>query len=400
MRVKAQDDPFDWLSETDIANPDDDPLPDFDWSTWQQEDWEKTYIEDYKHYYQQKEANKILHEAYLSANEQGIRMPQRYNGYTYDPEQEELYLETELEYSNRLEDWIENLESEYRPDELTEAGIDMALDILYLELEPILKVLKEKNAAILDQIIPEMGGIPVWDPVEDNMKENQEGKKNFQYWVKMAAESVLQNLFQKNAEGKYELQREKIELLKQVGMIRFLKMCIMDWEIMQSFTLEVPDEILSYAQTLQDVYESGKATFQAGKALYQQVNMLDTELNIPAQWEQLKALSTDIATNRLTIAEMVNKRKKILALTYRELAQRYQQYGEDLNQQLKEKDQLKMNEAERIKALQIANAYFDQSFRLQAKAEALLSESYKNSATANKDHYMVQQAIYERLKNY
>lgn len=55
-------------------------------------------------------------------------------------------------------------------------------------------------------------------------------------------------------------------------------MSVMDWEIMQTLALEVPDEILSYAQALQDVYESGKATFQAGKELYQQVNMLDTEL--------------------------------------------------------------------------------------------------------------------------
>lgn len=157
-----------------MSNLDSDALPDFDWSSWQQEEWEEAYREDYRHYYQQQAAGSILLEAYQYASGQGITMPQRYPEYTYDPEQEKRYHETESDYSNRLDKWIENLENE-----MTETGMDMALDILYLELEPVLKVLKAKNAALLDQILPQMVGIPVWDPVEDNMKENQEGKKTF-----------------------------------------------------------------------------------------------------------------------------------------------------------------------------------------------------------------------------
>lgn len=211
---------------------------------------------------------------------------------------------------------------------------------------------------------------------------------------------MLHNLFKKNVQGKYELQRERIELLKQVGMIRFLKLSVMDWEIIQSFTLAVPDEMLSYAQVLQEVYESGKATFQAGKALYQQVNMLDTELNIPGQWEQLEALSFDIATNQLTIAEIVSKRRKLLALTYRELAQRYRQYGDELHQKLKEKDQLKMNDAERIKALQMTGRYLEQSISLQAKAQQLLTSSYAALMTVQKDRYLWQHEDFIYLSNF
>lgn len=386
----AQDDPFDWRSEMDTLHLNDDVLPDFEWSNWGSEDWEEKFIEKYNHYYQSKEQKQLLDQAYQQATDQGFDMPQRHDDYTYDPEREKKVKEDETDYIQRLGDWVENME-----DELTETGMDLALELLYQQLEPMLKILKQKNAALLDIIIPQMKGVPVHDPIEDNVKENQEGKQNFKYWVKLAAENIMQSLFKKNAEGKYELQREKIALLKQVGMIRFLKMSAIDWEIMQSITLEVPDEVLGYARTLQDIYQSGTATFQAGRELYRELSTLNTELNIPAQLSQLKSLSKDIANNKLTVVEMVSKRKQLLALTYRQLAVRYQQYGEDLNRQLKQEETLRMTDTERIKALRIASDYLHESLRLQAKAEQLMADSFTYSEA--KENLVHQQTIYNKL---
>lgn len=57
-----------------------------------------------------------------------------------------------------------------------------------------------------------------------------------------------------------------------------------------------------------------------------------------------------------------------------------------------------MNDAERIKALQIANEYLNESIRLQAKAEQLLSTSYEDSN--EKDRYVEQQVLLRNLNNY
>ncbi|MDF9801311.1 hypothetical protein OKW21_006620 [Catalinimonas alkaloidigena] len=392
-----QSNPFNWLPEDgkDTLNLSDSLLEDFDWSDWQGKDWEKAFKDEYKHYYSKEGVDDMMNQAYQYANEQDITMPQHQGGITFDKEEEELLFESESDYYDRLNAWTENLN-----DELTQTGVDAALNILYTELEPMLKALKEKNSALLDKVIPQGRGIPVLDPLEKRAKKKQEGKKNFKYWVKLAAENVMQTLFKKNAEGKYELQREKIELLKQVGIIRFLKMSAMDWEIMQSLALEVPDEMLSYAHALQEIYQSGKATFHAGKDLYRQINLLDTELNIPVQYDQFQTLSTNMATNRLTLVEMANKRKKMLALAYRELAQRYRRYGEDLNQKLKDKDKLRMDDAERINTAEIANAYFHESLQLQSKAERLLSDSFINSVALMKDNYVKQKALFRRLEDY
>ncbi|MEK6480919.1 hypothetical protein WJR50_25480 [Catalinimonas sp. 4WD22] len=400
INLTAQDNqsnPFDWLPEDgkDTSNLGDSLLSDFDWSDWQGKDWEKAFKDDYKHFYSKEGADEMVYQAYQYANEQDITMPQHQEGITYDREAEEVYFESEADYYDRLNVWTENLN-----DELTQTGVDAALSVLYTELEPMLKALKEQNSALLDKILPQGKGIPVMDPLEKRAKKKQEGKKNFKYWVKLAAENVMQTLFKKNAEGKYELQREKIELLKQVGIIRFLKMSAMDWEIMQSMALEVPDEILSYAHSLQEVYQSGEATFHAGIDLYRQINLLDTELNIPVQYDHFRELSTNMATNRLTLVEMANKRKKMLALTYRELAQRYRRYGENLNQKLKDKDELRMDDAERINTAEIASAYLRESLQLQSKAERLLSDSFTNSDALMKDNYVQQKALFRRLEDY
>ncbi len=378
----------------DIDEIDGDGLDDFGWKDWGQSDWEDHFKDDYKHYYIKKNANKVRNQAYDLANEQGIEMPQRYGSLTYDPQEDTIYFESDDEYADQLNEFLEGLE-----DEVTEIGKDLALELLYTQLEPVLKVLKKKNAALLDIILPRAPGVPVIDPAEKAVKEKQEGKQNFKYWVKLAAENIMQNIFKKNAEGKYELQRDKIELLKQVGIVRFLKMSAMDWEMMQSFTLEVPDEVLDYAHSIQDIYQSGKTTFQAGKDLYRELTTFDTELLIPDKLDQLKDLTHKIATNQLTMTEMAGRRKKVLALTYRQLAKRYQQYADDLHDKLNEENQLKMSEAERIKASQIAQEYLSESMRLAAKAEELLSSSYQASNTVEKDKYVQQYAVFKKLEN-
>ncbi|MEQ9438070.1 MAG: hypothetical protein RIG62_03445, partial [Cyclobacteriaceae bacterium] len=195
---------------------------------------------------------------------------------------------------------------------------------------------------------------------------------NFTYWVKLAAENVMQNLFKQNAEGKWELQRENVRLLKEVGIIRFLKMSVLDWELAHALELEIPDELLRYTEGIQDIYQSGKSTFEAGKQLYQEISTLDTELPLPRSLGQLQEIATHTIINQFTLHEMVKKRQKVLALTYKQLADRYQEYGQDLNEKLQQDEALRMTDGERMKAHQIAQNYLQQSVELKAHAEQLM----------------------------
>ena len=368
---QAQDDPedpFDWRpDDTDESDFDEeDPTGEFDWKDWSKGDWNDEF-EEYKDYYKPEKAQEIRKQAYDQAEEQGINMPQRHGPFTFDPQTGEVVLESEQDYVNKLNGFLDGLE-----DELTAVGVDMALELLYVKLRPLLEVLQEKNALILDAIIPKFGGVIVLDPVEAETKEDKEGKRNFKYWVKLAAESIMQELFKKNAEGKWELQRENVRLLKEVGIVRYLKMSVLDWELAQALELELPDEILDYAEGLRAVYQSGKSTFEAGKELYQEVSTLDTELPLPTSFDQLKEITVSTVTNQLTMREMVKKRQKVLALTYKELAERYEQYAEDLNDKLRQDDALRMTDGERLKAHHIAQNYLQQSLDLKAHAERLL----------------------------
>lgn len=364
----AYSDPFNWRPE-DLDEPDfdeEDPVNEFDWRDWSKGDW-KDQFSEYEDYYKSDKAQKIRQQSYQQAEKEGINMPQRHGPLTYDPQTGEVTLETEEEYVDKLNEYLDGLE-----DELTDVAKDAALEALYLALEPLLKALKEKNSTILDAVIPRFGGVPVWDPVEENQKEKREGGRNFKYWVKLAAENVMQNLFKKNAEGKWEIQRENVRLLKEVGVVRYLKMSVLDWELAQALELELPDEILDYADGLRAVYQSGKSTFEVGKELYQEVATLDTELPLPTSFDQLKEITVSTVTNQLTMRAMITKRQKVLALTYKQLAERYEQYADDLNDKLRADDVLRMTDGERLKAHHIAQNYLQQSLQLKAHAERLL----------------------------
>ena len=402
LSLLAQDDPntpkdpFDWRSELKDENFDDkkDPLEEYEWKNWSEKDWEDEYKEDYQDYYKKKEAQKILGEAYQQAQEQGIKMPQRHGPLTYDPKTNEVYFESDEDYQDQLNDFLDGLE-----DELTEFGKDAALEALYLALEPTLKALKKKNSAILDAVIPRGSGVPVWDPAEEEVKENEEGKKNFKYWIKLAAENVMQNLFKKNAEGKWELQRSNVEQLKEVGIIRFLKMSVLDWELATALELEVPDAIMDYSETLKGIYTSGKSTFEAGKELYQEVSALDTELALPTSLDQLKEIGGNLLLSQMTMQEMVKKRQKVLALAYQELADRYQEYAEDLNDKLLEDNVLKMTDGERLKAHDIVQSYLQQSIQLKAHAEELLDMHQRPHDQRHKEEMLEIYTTYQRVKS-
>ena len=396
--VIAQDDPedpYDWTPYTEEPGFFDeaDPTDDFDWEDKSKSDW-KDEFKEYEEYYEEDEAVKIRNQAYQLAEDEGINMPQRYGPFTYDPESDKAILENDNDYVKRLYGFLENLE-----DELTGVGYDLALELLYIKLQPLLKVLKEKNAAILEAIIPEFGGVPVWDPVEEEQKETQEGKKNFKYWVKLAAENIMQELFKKNAKGKWELQEENVRLLKEVGIVRYLKMASTDWELAKALELEVPDEILSYASGLQAVYQSGKSTYEAGKELYREVSTLDTELPLPTSFNQLKEIGTNMVANQVTMQAMVKKRQKVLALTYKQLAERYQEYGQDLNDKLQQDDVLKMTDGERLKAHQIAQQYLQESVRMKEHAEQLLDMHRRPHDIQHKEEMIELYTTYRRIQN-
>lgn len=384
----AQDDPFDdpdfnpfdWLKEIDETEFDEEGAEqNIDQRDWKKGDWQDQFKE-HEELYNEKNAIEKRAEAYQLALQEEINMPQRYGQLTYDPESENVYIESDQAYTDRLNGFLETLE-----DELSEEAKNLALEALYAALEPVLTALKEKNAAILDAIIPPMGGVPAYDPVEENVKEKREGKRNFTYWIKLAAENVMQNIFKKNAEGKYELQREQLRLLQQVGVVRYLKMTFIDWELAQSFGLEVPDELLSYASAVRDIYTSAQATVGAGKALYQSVTSLDTDLNIPTSFAELKDDAAAIFANKLTTQEMVNTRRKLLAKTYQQLAARYREYGEDLNLQSQRNEFMKMSDSDRVRVAEIAQEYLNESLRLQAKAEDLVKVSLTASGPQDKD---------------
>ena len=384
--------PFDWLKEIEDVELDEGDAGNFiDQQDWKESDW-RDQFKDYEELYEKKNASEKQAEAYQLAQDQGINMPQRFGPVTFDPETGELILEDDEEYAKRLNDFLGNLN-----DELTSVGFNLALELLYAKLLPLLKVLKEKNAAILKTLIPNFGGVITYDPVEEDTKEDKEGKRNFKYWVKLAAENILQNIFKENAEGKYELQREQLQLLQQVGVVRYLKMTLMDWELAQSIGLELPDEILSYASVVHDIYSSAQATVGAGKALYQSVTSLDTDLNIPTSLEELKEDAANIFANKLTTQEMVNTRRKLLAKTYQQLAARYREYGEDLNRQSKLNEFLKMSDSDRVRVSAIAQEYFNESLRLQAKSEDLVKASLVSAGPQNKDEVIQYYQLYRKF---
>ena len=392
----AQDDPedpFDWRAELEDSDFDkEDPLEEYEWKDWGEDDW-KGKFKEYEDYYKENKAQEIRKQAYEQAEQEGINMPQRHGPFTYDPETGEVVLESEEAYLDKLNEYLDSLE-----DELTGVAKDAALEALYLAVEPILKALKEKNSALLDAIIPQFNGIPAWDPIEENQKDKKEGSRNFKYWVKLAAENIMQNLFKKNAEGKWKLQRENVRLLQEVGVVRFLKMSVLDWELARSLELEIPDEILTYAEGLRDVYQSGKSTFEAGKELYREVSTLDTELPLPTSLAQLEEIGTNMVINQLTLQEMVKKRQKVLALTYRQLAERYQDYGQDLNDKLRQDDVLRMTDGERIKAHHIAQHYIQQSVELKAHAEQLLELHAKPHDPKHKEEVLALYRTYHQVK--
>ncbi|MGK7393311.1 MAG: hypothetical protein ACNS62_02020, partial [Candidatus Cyclobacteriaceae bacterium M3_2C_046] len=60
------------------------------------------------------------------------------------------------------------------------------------------------------------------------------------------------------------------------------------------------------------------------------------------------------------VQEMVSQRKNQLALTYKELAEKYRLEAEDLQGKLHQPDQLKMTEGERQQALQMVDQYLQE----------------------------------------
>ena len=176
----AQDDPFDdpdvnpfdWLKEIDETEFDEEGAEHhIDQRDWKKGDWQDQFKE-HEALYNEKNATEKRAEAYQLALQEGINMPQRYGQLTYDPESENVYIESDQAYTDRLHGFLETLE-----DELSEEAKILALEALYVALEPVLTALKAKNAAILDAIIPPMGGVPAYDPVEENVKEKREGKE-------------------------------------------------------------------------------------------------------------------------------------------------------------------------------------------------------------------------------
>lgn len=80
------------------------PTDSLDWIYWNQEQWESQVEKDR---YKKKNIDPTQDQAYEYGKQHGITMPSRHGIYTYDPQTDTLIRESDEDYSNRLNSWID-----------------------------------------------------------------------------------------------------------------------------------------------------------------------------------------------------------------------------------------------------------------------------------------------------
>lgn len=348
------------------------PDPDLPWQE-DREFWKKLLNNPlYREYYKEKNAEEMIRKAWEYALENGIRQE------NMDAVLEELAEEI-------TDDLLDSFEEEVLEQLLEEVGVARYLDKVY---EQVLKA-----------ALPRPGGIPMLDVGMEPAIKKGKTPHNLKSMLRLAVEKWVNQQWKKQVAGIYGLQRDELEYQKKVGMVALLKMAALDYEHFLSLEIMVPEEVLNYAVQVRQIYRSAEESLLKGKALYTELNTLTTGMEIPRKLEQLEALEASNREAKTTSWELINQRRKILALAYLQLAERAREKGEDLRQSIQQEGHLKMSHGERLKALQLVNAYLEDHFRYKEKADELLRASLENKGTAQKEASLAPYRQQLRLKN-
>ena len=118
------------------------------------------------------------------------------------------------------------------------------------------------------------------------------------------AEKILSDLIKENADGTYRLQQENLALLKQVGVVQYLQMTLLDWHVARSLELAVPEQMLQYAGALKQIYNDVEEIGQQAEMLYQQVTAYNplSSLKQPLPFDPKR--QKEIRQNQLVLLEV------------------------------------------------------------------------------------------------
>jgi hypothetical protein len=345
---------------------------DFFWQE-QQDFWEELLNNpDYRDYYKGNSPEQIMQEALEYARKNGV-----------DPNHVEEFLG---ELADDISDqFLDQVGEEVLNRLMEEIGLTRALDKAY---EQALKA-----------ALPKGIGIPVHDPGMKPAITEANTAQNLKVMLKHAIEKWLNQQWDKQSTAIYRLQRGDLEYRKNAGITALLQMADLRDEHFLSLEINIPEQVLDYAVQVRQIYESAEASLDKGKDLYAVLNITATELKIPQGIAEMTLLKASTEESRLSSWDLINQRRKSLALAYLQLAERSQEKAEDLHQAIKKEGHFKMTDADRLKAQDIINAYLEDHFRYKEKADKLLMESLQNAGMEHKNARLAKYHKQLRLKN-
>lgn len=322
----------------------------------------------------------------------------------YKGENPEEMIRKAMEYARENDVTPEN-----QQDFLSDLADDISGELLESFGEEVLEQLMAETgiARYLDQVyekllkatLPRPGGIPVLDPGMSPAINKGNTPHNLKTMLKLAVEKWLNEQWEKQVKDIYRIQREDLEYRKAAGPAALLKMAGMDYEHFLSLEIMLPEKALSYAAQVQQIYQSGDESFPKGRALFSEFSITSTGFEVPQQPVALHLLEENRKVAMTTSWEMINQRRKSLAMAYLQLAERAPQKGQDLEEALKRENHFKMTDGDRLKAQRIVQAFMEDSFFYREKADLLLKESLKNAGTEKKAAHVAQYEQTLRLKN-
>jgi hypothetical protein len=375
------------LPRVAFAQTDDDdfnPYESAEWMKFTDSDWEQKAQTHYDN------SDNAHHQASEWARKNGMDTPEFHQ--TMDkikelqdqPQTEEVKTELNQLYSKLVNDmnkWIDGLP---KIDDIKGIG----LQLLIQQATILAAKYEESIYQMMKSVLPGGSGIPVTDPIRNNGIEDDNTVPNHKTLINQLVEMFLNEMIKKDAEGTQTLQRNNIERMKEAGAAKYLKLAAMNWELLKSQELKSLQSIADFSGELQSWYQYATTSIKDGQKLYGEITKIPSNVKLPTK-VQLQALNKHVVTNQLALAEMVDTRKKTLATTYNQLAERTIQKAKDLESKLALDNHFKMTEGERLQAQMIVNGYYQEAMRIKAKADRLVQDSY-NSKTAQQKQAAMQ----------
>ncbi len=348
------------------------PEREFAWEA-DQNFWINIYRnQDYRNYYQGNNPEEMIAKAMEYAKENGV-----------SPGNIQTILDDLSE--DITDQLLEGFEEEVLESIIEETGIANYLDAIYERL--------------LKTSLPRSVGIPVIDVGMKSAIKNKNTSQNEKAMLKMAVENWLNQQWEQQVQDIYQIQREDLEYQKRPGIIALLIMAGLDYEHFLSMEILLPERVLNYAARVQQIYQSTQESYIKGKELFTEFCPISTSLEIPQRMESLLILEESSKNARTSSWEMINQRRKALALAYLQMAERAREKGLDLREAIKTDGHFKMSDGDRLKAQQLVNYYMEDCFRYKEKADRLLKASIKNAGLAEKEAQMTRYQQILRLKN-